>query len=106
MIHIFKYLVDSYAVDWWTLGHFFGWFCGGVLLAIFIGVANPWLSNHELMIPVVLTGMMLGFGWEMVELLAVEPLAGWHEPWLNRFVFDPLANLTGLLTATWMIKNA
>jgi hypothetical protein len=35
--------------------------------------------------------------WELFELSYVEPLIGFHEPLLNRWVADPLADWLGVV---------
>lgn len=42
---------------------------------------------------IILLAIVLGVGWEVIELLWVEKWLGFHEPWLNRgsdIIFDVL----------------
>lgn len=80
------WLIETYVVDWFTLGHvllwaLYGWICyrcrSPLLLALF-------------------GGLTLGIGWELLEMFVVEPLLRFSEPDLNRWLMDPIADVGGV----------
>lgn len=43
----------------------------------------------------------LALGWEVAEPLTVEVWFGFKEPWFNRWLSDPLADLLGVTYFFW-----
>lgn len=76
--------MPPYLLDAWVLVH----------LATF-GAAAHVVARGLAATTVAALALALGVGWEAFELLVVEPLAGWHEPWYNRWVTDLCADVAG-----------
>lgn len=84
----------SYTVDWFTLYHFMLW--AG------IGVALQLLFRPSLF-EVVAFGFVLGIGWEVFELAVIEPWLLFHEPVLNRWLTDPIADVSGIAAGAYSV---
>ena len=82
------WLVDNYVIDLFTIYHVLLWASFGLLMARFrMGL----FASLGL-------GLLVGISWEIAELLWIEPWLGFREPWLNRAVADPIADVLG----TWL----
>lgn len=85
--------------DWWSFAHFF----------LYFGVTKLFLMDHPFWTNIVLL-LALGYVWEVIEraLENLEPKIGTKrfftekEGWWNRYVGDPIANISGFLVA-WFL---
>lgn len=77
----------AYIVDWFTLYHFLLWAAIGIALE---------LKFKPALLELVLVGLILGVGWEVLELVTIEPWLNFHEPVLNRWLTDPIADVSGV----------
>lgn len=78
-------LINTYLVDYFTLGHIALW-----------AVFGWWAlrSKEAGLGTTLLCGLVIGLSWEVLEMY-VEILIGFREPFWNRFFFDPLADFLG-----------
>jgi hypothetical protein len=95
--------------DSWTLIHFLGWF-----LVVFIYQASKWqrgalqtatspYTRSEEIIGALFFSFFFGVSWEIAELFL--PI---HEIWVNKCVTDPLANMSGAVSAVvvwWKVRR-
>jgi hypothetical protein len=85
----------QYLVDWWTLWHILGW-ATACLAFSKVGFSKP---------AIVLGALAAGLCWECLEQALVEPWLGFREPWWNRWLSDPAADLTGSLLGLWLART-
>jgi hypothetical protein len=79
------FLIAIYAIDLFTIVHVLTWMIIGCVLR---GMNLPF--QHALII-----GLMIGLGWELLEIF-IEPIwTPYGEPLVNRFITDPIADLLG-----------
>ncbi len=90
------WLVASYSIDPWTALHFLGW----ALLAAEMVRRGVYSSSA------VILCLAAGVWWELVEWRLVEPLLNFHEPWLNRWCFDLLADIIGAMFGVQVAADA
>ncbi len=91
----FHQLVATYTIDWFTIYHFLLWSCFGALL-FWILECRVWTT--------VIVGLGLGLGWEVYEALHWEAFFNFHEPFWNRWLTDPIADVSGIVFGRWICK--
>lgn len=77
--------MPPYSWDWWSWTH----------LAFFELLAFAAIATGGSKWRVVLLVFGVGLGWEVFEAAVVEPMMGFREPWYNRWLSDPIADLAG-----------
>jgi hypothetical protein len=75
--------MPQYLFDTWSLIHFLGW-----------GVATAFIPRMYVA-KAILMAVMIGTSWELFELAVAEPYLRFAEPWYNRWITDPIANISG-----------
>lgn len=89
-----EWLLFNYVVDIWTIIHFMFW---GSLVFIFPKKTPNW--------QIIFLLVLIGFAWEVVETNLEDILQRrWREPFLNRWVSDPIVDTLGTLVYLWRRK--
>lgn len=85
--------------DWWSVGHF----------ALYFWMTEFFLTGYSFW-PVIIILIVIGYTWEIIErgLENYQPKIGKKilftekEGWWNRYVGDPIANISGFMLA-WFL---
>jgi hypothetical protein len=86
---LLKWLIDNYVIDTWTIIHLLFW---ALLVFIFPKKTPFW--------QVLFLCTVIAFAWEVTEMHMEDILQRrYREPFLNRWVSDPIVDVTGSLMA-------
>lgn len=86
-------LIASYTIDLFTINHVLLWALFGALFA----------RSRMGIWGALALGLFVGLSWELAEVW-IEQLLGFREPWANRWLADPLADIFGTFCG-WAMAN-
>ena len=90
---MYDYLLKNYIIDIWTIGHILFW-----AISFFIITTCFRLKQFK---DILKLGLISAFAWECLEN-NIEIVMGFREPFLNRWVTDPIADLLGSFLGFWL----
>jgi hypothetical protein len=105
MFEWLHWLVQNYIIDLWTFVHLGVFTCMGTIVVSQFHDSFENEGKTTTLVVYFSFCLYLTVIWEVYEKYLLEPAFDFHEPDLNRFVSDPLANVTGALLGIWLSKK-